>query len=110
MKNKINGIKPVGSVMVVNEELMVRVPPPEGPPERSNHFISFLYYFSPMEIHRYCGEDKDFLRVGNGLIFDRDPHIIEYDPDKSYFPADRARREEHFTERRKQLESAGLHP
>ena len=106
---KVHGLKRVGSVMIVNEELMVRVPPPVGPPE-SRGVLSFLQYVSPTEIHRYTGKDERFLRDGNGLTFDGSPHIIEYDPDRSYFPADGARKEEIFAKRKKQLDSAGLHP
>lgn len=109
MKLTRSPIKPVGSVMIVDEGLMVRVSPPEGPPQGHKR-VSFLHYFSSTKIHRYSGRAEQFLEVGNGLIFDGDPHTIEYDPNRSYFPADRARREEIFARRKRQLESAGLCP
>lgn len=105
-----SSIKPVGYVMIVNEELMVRVFPPKGPPNSCSKRLSFLHYFSPTEIHRYSGKNEKFLKVGNGLIFDGNPHTIEYDPDRRYFPAERIRKEKWFVKRRKQLESVGLRP
>lgn len=100
---------PIGSVIVINDELMVRVSPPQGPPKRQG-IVSFLHYFSPTEIHRYSGRKERFLEVGNGLIFDGSRHIIEYDPNNRYFPAERIRAEKIFSRRKKQLEKAGLQP
>ncbi|MDP3881552.1 MAG: hypothetical protein Q8Q31_01600 [Nanoarchaeota archaeon] len=103
MKQTINR-----NIRIVNEELMLRVHSPIGPPKTTS--LSFLHYFSPTEIHRYSGRPERFLEVGNGLVFDGSPHIISFNPEKSYYPAERKRLEEAFSKRKKQLDAAGLSP